>query len=336
MLADSYMALYRFPDVALLMPALSLPRILIADESLAVQAQLAETLASDAEVVSVVRRGQLAAWLDHPALAADVLLLERDFIRQDLDGFCRRWQQNPASRGCDLVLMGEADDDTEIQALAMGAQDYLRKPLNPLLLQARIKRLLAVRQQLQQLRAQTTTDGLTQVANRRYLDEFLAAEWRRAQRQQGDSLRGIGLIMADLDHFKLYNDHYGHPAGDECLRRVAAALKHTARRPRDLVARYGGEEFAVVLPSIAVAGVEVVAQRLQQAVAALEIAHPASPTHSWLTLSMGLAWCEPAPGEALGLLLEAADEALYSAKAAGRNRYSATVDLAVVRSLLSD
>ena len=144
----------------------------------------------------------------------------------------------------------------------------------------------------------------------------------------------LGMIMIDIDHFKLFNDYYGHVTGDECLRQVAKVLGECAQRPRDLVARYGGEEFAVVLPSIQIEGLEVVAQRLQRAMSDLAFAHHASPTAETITISMGLAWCEPKAGEDWKLLVEAADEALYTAKSNGRNQYSETVDLAAIRSLI--
>lgn len=307
------------------------PLIVIADATLAVQAQLGDLLASDLCVISVITPNQLNDWLQsdaHPL--PDLLLLDHSLPPQGLAAFCRDWRGRPQTRGADIMVMGPGDVATEIEALMAGALDYLRKPVNPLLFLARIKVLLRQRELRQQLQALSLTDSLTGLANRRYLDETLQAEWRHAQREGGN----IGLIMVDIDHFKAYNDYYGHPQGDRCLADIAACLKASVQRPRDLVARYGGEEFALVLPAVHKTGLTVIAERIREAVKRAAIPHHASPVATDVTLSMGLAWCEPQAGELPGLLVEAADEALYSAKSQGRNRISDPVDLALVRQLM--
>jgi diguanylate cyclase (GGDEF)-like protein len=165
-----------------------------------------------------------------------------------------------------------------------------------------------------------TTDGLTGVATRRRFDDALANEWRRAARAG----QPLSLLMADVDHFKAFNDRYGHPAGDTCLRMVAAQLGAAARRPADLAARYGGEEFALLLPGSEPDGAALVAQRVCTEVAALEIPHEASSVGPHVTVSAGLATRWPKPGEdpdaGAASLVEAADQALYRAKAEGRGR----------------
>ena len=323
MLADSYRTLVTRPFV------MAQPLIIIADQTLSIQAQLGDLFAADADIVSVIQPEQLDYWFDSPSRNADILILQRNFF-SDSGQFINRWREHPLTRGCDLIVMGDGQDEYEVEALLAGAVDYIRKPINPVLVLARVKAQLQRRADIARLEALSATDGLTGIANRRYLDQFLAAEWGRAQRDEGN----LALIMIDIDHFKQYNDYYGHPAGDDVLIQVAQVLKNCAQRPRDLVARYGGEEFAVVLPSINLEGVEVVAQRLQQAIADLGLEHHGSVTSDYLTLSQGLAWCEPKAGEEWQLLIEAADEALYTAKASGRNQYSETVDLASVRMLI--
>ncbi|TCT23709.1 diguanylate cyclase [Thiobaca trueperi] len=167
----------------------------------------------------------------------------------------------------------------------------------------------------QRLAALATTDGLTGVANRRHFDETLAQEWERAQRAG----TALALMLLDIDYFKRYNDHYGHQAGDDCLRRVAQVLRDSVHRATDLVARYGGEEFVVVLPDTPVAGAGVLAEAMCQAVSALAIPHAASPLGR-VTVSLGVAGKIPLLNHDAGMLIKCADQALYQAKAAGRHQ----------------
>lgn len=173
--------------------------------------------------------------------------------------------------------------------------------------------LRAVNDELQRL---ATLDGLTDIANRRALDERLENEWRRVTREKGE----LALIICDVDFFKKYNDAYGHQEGDECLKSVARALEGSVRRPADLVARYGGEEFAVILPNTNLAGAVCVAENIRRAVMELQIEHNDSATAPVVTLSLGVACARPAVGHLLEILLTTADQALYRAKEAGRNR----------------
>lgn len=164
----------------------------------------------------------------------------------------------------------------------------------------------------------TAIDGLTQIANRRSLDVSLVTEWQRALRKR----EPIGLIMIDVDHFKLFNDTYGHQAGDECLRGVASALKDFARRPGDLAARYGGEEFVLVLTNATAQQARMVAERVRDKIVELAIPHQRS-SHGNVTASFGVASLVPnARHNGPEALLLAADQALYRAKESGRNRVS--------------
>ena len=308
------------------------PIILIADETLSVQAQLGDALGKRVSLVSAMNQEQLDYWVDQPERKPDLLVVDQSFTGQQLSRFCHHWKQDPETRQIGLIVMGPDDDDVEIASLGAGADAYLRKPLNSQLCRIRIDQLLAARKEMQRLESLSVTDGLTGIANRRYFDDFLKAEWLRAKREGGN----IGLIMVDIDHFKAFNDHYGHLEGDQCLQKVAATLKERAQRPRDLVARFGGEEFAIVLPSIHFDGVKVVADRIRTSLTAAALPHEASDTSDILTVSMGLAWAEPSSSDNMDVLIEAADEALYAAKAGGRNRYSETVDLASIRSLMTN
>jgi diguanylate cyclase (GGDEF)-like protein len=160
------------------------------------------------------------------------------------------------------------------------------------------------------------TDGLTGLANRRALDRALDEEWRRAWRH-GESL---ALLMLDIDHFKNYNDLHGHQEGDRVLKAVAQVLREAVKRPGDLAARYGGEELAVLLVGADLAGAQELARELCQRVEGLSLAHGASPVSPVLTVSLGVSAARPRPGSRPRELLGAADQALYRAKAEGRNR----------------
>lgn len=166
------------------------------------------------------------------------------------------------------------------------------------------------------LRELSNSDGLLGIANRRHFDARLDEEWRRAQRQ-GQSL---SLLLIDVDHFKRYNDSYGHQAGDRCLQAVARAAQSALRRPGDLLARYGGEELVVILPHTELAGATLVAQAIQRALGDLHMPHADSPVADQVTVSIGVATMVPEPQADSAQLLAAADLGLYAAKASGRNR----------------
>lgn len=165
-----------------------------------------------------------------------------------------------------------------------------------------------------------TLDGLTGIANRRCFDDRLQHEWSRASRAKAP----LSLIMADVDYFKRYNDTYGHQQGDECLKAVSAVLQRLALRVSDLAARYGGEEFAVILPNTDLKGAREVAERIRAEVEAMGLPHGGSEVARWVTLSLGVATVFPGVEVQPGLLLSLADQALYQAKEAGRNRVVAT------------
>ena len=159
-------------------------------------------------------------------------------------------------------------------------------------------------------------DGLTGLANRRHFDEIMGKEWRRAMREQ----RSMSLIMLDIDHFKAYNDNYGHQEGDDCLKKVAAVIAESVKRPADLAARYGGEEFMVVLPGIDMRGAIELGEKLRIAVEVLGVPHAHSSAASVVTISVGASSLVPERGVESSLLVKLVDTALYAAKRDGRNR----------------
>ncbi len=205
-----------------------------------------------------------------------------------------------------------------MQAQLLATQKALIDTLkdNEQRLEARVtERTVALETANHRLRALSRTDGLTAIANRRRFDEVLANEWARSQRT-GEPL---ALAMIDIDGFKAYNDHFGHLAGDDCLRSVAGVLVQCAQRGTDMVARYGGEEFAIVASSVDEAGMRALAACIQERLAALALPHPSAPG-GHLTVSIGIALRVPTAGGAPESLLAAADAALYEAKRTGRNR----------------
>ncbi len=174
------------------------------------------------------------------------------------------------------------------------------------------QQLHQVNQELEHL---ANLDGLTQVANRRRFDRVLEQEWLRLRREK----LPLSLILADIDYFKLYNDTYGHLAGDDCLRQIAQTIHQTLKRPADLVARYGGEEFVVILPNTSLPGALQVAEHIRQAVYNLQLTHQASPGTGVITLSLGVSSLIPPINEEPQILIQKADQALYKAKKQGKN-----------------
>ena len=190
-------------------------------------------------------------------------------------------------------------------------QDYSRS-----LEQKVAERTAALERANRELRRLAHLDGLTRLANRRRFDEYLQQEWLRLSREEGQ----LALIMCDIDYFKAYNDTYGHLAGDECLKQVADVLKHSIKRPADLVARYGGEEFTLILPNTGTEGLWHIAQTMQQILGELSIEHTKSSVAPYVTLSIGMSNTIPLRDRRANELVETADRALYEAKATGRNR----------------
>lgn len=309
---------------------MTVPRILLVDDDPGAVALMSRVLSGLGEL-RFATSGSDALRI---ALAARPDLILLDAQMPDMSGFevCRALKADPALADAAVIFVtSHHEPEFEVRALEIGAVDFIAKPINPPLLVARARTQLRIKRMADDAQRLSLTDSLTGVANRRCFDEVLERECGRARRSTG----ALSLCLIDVDHFKRFNDRYGHPAGDACLRSVARALASCAQRPADVLARYGGEEFALLLPETPEAGAGHVARRLLDAVAALAIAHDDSPVSPLVTVSVGLAVyahsrlqdsenSRPPLTQLLGgaatNLLDAADRALYSAKRDGRAR----------------
>jgi diguanylate cyclase (GGDEF)-like protein len=201
-------------------------------------------------------------------------------------------------------------------AFRLGAVDFIAKPFQTSLLLARVRIHVNLKLRTDFLESQASVDALTGIGNRRHFDLAYRSEWRRAAR----NLTPMSLLMVDVDHFKQFNDLYGHGAGDECLRKISGILATAGLRPSDSVTRYGGEEFALILPGCGDGGANTVGNRIRTLVEEAAIPHGHSPSAHVVTISVGIATRNPSPVGNMSELLLAADKALYKAKQTGRNR----------------
>jgi len=303
------------PLSALLEAANPLPCVLIVDDQ-PINIQALYRIFSPDHRVLMATSGAKALTLckeDPP----DLVLL--DVVMPEMDGHevCARLKADEATRNIPVIFItSHTDADEETKGLELGAVDFIAKPVNPAVVRARVKTHLTLKAHADLLRQMVFIDGLTGVANRRCFDERLGTEWLRAAR----SALPLALLMLDVDHFKRFNDRYGHLAGDECLRRVALAIKDGLLRPGDLVARYGGEEFACILPGTDFEGALAVAAGIEQCVRGLQIEHADSDVSNVVTISIGVSMSLPERDGDPTRLLALADAQLYRAKHTGRGR----------------
>lgn len=248
----------------------------------------------------------------------DLILL--DIVMPGMDGYevCKKIKDKEETKNIPVIFItAKKEDEDEAKGLKIGAVDYIRKPFYPPIVKSRVRTQLDLKLKTDMLEKLVSIDGLTNIYNRRKFDETLKLEWKRAMRNK----LPLSLIMSDIDHFKGYNDHYGHTAGDDCLRRVSQGLKNLLQRPADLLARYGGEEFAVILPETDYKGAIYISAILLKGIEDLNISYPHSPIVGHVTISIGIATSIPGKNCNTPLqLIEAADSMLYVAKQNGRNQ----------------
>jgi diguanylate cyclase (GGDEF)-like protein len=310
-----------------------LSKILIVDDSDTIRSFLAAAVRMMKLESVLADCGERALELFAAERPSLVLL---DVNMPGIDGYetARRMRALGPEEWVPIIFLSASEDDQDLErAIECGGDDYLVKPVSQVVLSAKMRALQRLNQARRRLVTLSTElseanrkleslshqDGLTGIANRRAFDFLIERQYREAKRRT----EPLAVVLCDVDHFKAYNDHYGHPAGDECLKQVAAALARTCKRGIDIAARYGGEEFALLLPDTPLAGALQVAENARREVAALGIAHAKSPTAGMVTFSAGAASLNFEKDSAPGEIVVRADEALYRAKQLGRNRCSA-------------
>jgi diguanylate cyclase (GGDEF)-like protein len=313
--------------------------VLLIDDDPLIRMQLRYYLEMEGYAVAEASNGQDGLDI-YTKLHPDIVLV--DALMPVLNGFecCARLSEHTGAEHVPILMLSSLEDRESVdRAFSVGVTDYVTKPFQWAILRQQVrhaiersqllKKLEEANQRLEQL---AILDGLTQVANRRRFDEYLAQSWRCMSRERSP----LSLIMVDVDFFKSYNDTYGHQAGDACLKMIARAISDTVHRPFDLVARYGGEEFVVVLPNTPIAGAKQVASQIHKAVNALNIPHRGSTIAEHVTLSLGISSVVPYPEVAPESLLIAADRALYQAKGEGRDRSVVCTSLLLRNKLFSN
>ncbi len=269
----------------------------------------------------------------------DIDLILMDIMMPGVDGLeaCLKIKKIEKLKDIPIIMVtAKKEADHLRSAFQAGAVDYITKPINVTELLARVHSALRLKMEIdsrkerereltemaeqldaanKKLTRMSYLDGLTDVPNRRYFEEFFAKEWKNAIRENDF----LSLIMFDIDCFKAYNDTYGHLIGDDCLKKIAHALSNALKRPRDFLCRYGGEEFIAVLPNTDGKGAFEVANRFLKKTKKLKINHKTSPVSKNVTISIGVATIKPDRKTKSNFLITEVDKALYEAKQSGRN-----------------
>mgnify|MGYP002424081787 CR=1 FL=1 len=289
-------------------------KILIVDDSMVQAAQLKSILAPEYEV-SIAQRAEEG--LEQAGTGGYSLIL-LDVIMPGMDGFMllKKLQEEDATRHIPVILITSlADIEHEQHGLVLGAVDYIVKPFHPLIVKARVNTHIKLYQYRKQVEDQSMTDQLTGVANRRRHDRYSVVKWQEASRLHV----ALSICMFDIDKFKVYNDSFGHPAGDKVIAAVAKTASNHLRRSTDFFARYGGEEFVAVLMGDEAERAFGHLKKIRQAVEDMHIPHNPSVS-PWVTVSVGGITVIPRQEQSYDTYLKIADTMLYDAKRLGRNQ----------------
>ena len=294
--------------------------ILIVDDEIS-NIEIMNAILEDEYEISFATSGQQALETARHVLP-DLILL--DILMPGMDGFevCRRLKSEALLADVPVIFTtGLGDTEDEVRGLSCGAIDYVTKPVEPVILRARVGNHVELKHLRDRMAEMAVTDALTGLSNRRGMENILSAETARLAR----SGEWLSVIMLDIDCFKQFNDNYGHPAGDRCIAMIASALNRALKRASDVAARYGGEEFACILPGTDPQAAMVVAQDILLQVEALDIAHEHSAVSARVTVSLGIATARCDPGMSSDMWISHADGQLYQSKSAGRDRITACI-----------
>ena len=301
-------------------------KIMIVDDSLfhqAVLRRMLETIRADPSVPFTATYTIITAASGQEALQKarsekpDLILL--DIHMPGMSGFdvLSELKESPETKQISVIIVsGLSDDANEEKGFALGAVDYVTKPYKQSIVLARIKTHLKILEQMRLIEQLSMMDMLTNIPNRRCLDSRLSAEWGRAIRENTT----LSILMIDIDHFKLFNDTYGHQQGDIVLQAVANTLNTATKRSADLAGRWGGEEFVVLLPNTLLEGALHIAEQIRKTIEYTQVPRLDHGKPLNVTVSVGAASKAPAAGDAVDELISHVDKALYTAKETGRNR----------------
>lgn len=289
-------------------------KVLIVDDSPIQAAQLRSILNSDYEI-TVAQTGEEGL---AQASSGDYSLVLLDVVMPGMDGFTllKKLQEEIITQSIPVILITSLSDiENEQRGLTLGAVDYISKPFHPLIVKARVNTHIKLYRYRKQVEYQSMTDQLTGIANRRQHDCYSIIKWNEATRLQVP----FSVCMFDIDHFKAYNDTFGHPAGDKVIMEVARTISSHLQRSTDFVARYGGEEFAAFFLGDDARCAFQHLKKIRQAVEDLRIPHDPD-TAKWVTISIGGITLIPQRENSYEVYLKIADTMLYDAKRLGRNR----------------
>lgn len=289
-------------------------KILVVDDS-ALQAASLKTILEDVYDVTIAQTAEEGLCR---ASSEEYSLILLDVVMPGMDGFTllKKLQEEIVTQSVPVILLTSLSDvHNEYQGLVLGAVDYITKPFNPLIVKARVNTHIKLYNYRKQAERQSMTDQLTGVANRRRYDELSKMRWNEAMRQRIP----FSICLFDVDRFKVYNDTFGHPAGDKVLVAVAQEVSSHLQRSTDFFARYGGEEFVAFLVGDDSDKAFQHLKKIRQVVEDLHIPHDPSVSE-WVTVSIGGVTVIPQAGNDYGFYLKVADTMLYDAKKFGRNR----------------
>lgn len=303
----------RHPETLLPLQSGHQPKVLVVDDQPVKIQLIYQILAADYQVFMATSGSQALAFCQNTP--PDLILL--DVMMPGMDGLetCRHLKAIPQLADIPVIFITSLEQQAEENLCwQVGGSDFILKPVNHVTLKNRIRAQLLLKQQNQYLKQLAFIDGLTNLWNRRFADDYLARQLSVSERQQHE----LALMMIDIDFFKQYNDHFGHLQGDDCLKSVCQLLAACLKRPSDVLARYGGEEFICILPGCNLLDAQKLGQTMVQAVANGLLPHPLSQ-HQFVTVSIGVSSATAGLCQAATLIANA-DQALYQAKKQGRHR----------------